>query len=133
MVDDPFALLALPQTQWPPGADYIEVAKDATRCFDPANPSPLLELLESADPMVSRSGLWVFEEIGSKGFVVLDAALKLTGHPHDMARNALMDGVMGYSEKLNASQASAVLKLVRDPFALVREKVVIYLAYANPV
>jgi hypothetical protein len=132
MIDDPFALLALPESGWPPDVEHIDVEHCALRCFDPASPMPLVTLLESTDPTISRSGLSIFGEIGRKSFVVLDVALKLIGHPHEMARNALMDGVMCYSGKLNASQARAVLTLVNDPFSLVREKVVIYLAYADP-
>ena len=126
---DPFELLAMPDTEWPPGTDYP--VTDAARRFDPANPSPLVNLLHSSDLITSARGLSVFGWLGRKSVVVLDEALKLNRHPNDMARNALMDGVMCYSESLDAGQASAVLQLIDDPFCVVREKVVVFLAHAD--
>lgn len=126
---DPFKLLAMPDTEWPPGTEYPVM--DAVKCFDPANPSPLINLLQSSDVMTTRNGLEVFGWLGRKSAVVLDEALKLNRHPHDMARNALMDGVMCYPEALNANQAIPVLRLIDDPFALVREKVIVFLAHAD--
>ena len=73
----------------------------------------------------------MFGELGRKGAIVLNEALKLARHPDDMARNGLMDGVISYSKILNGSQAGVILTLVDDPFPLVREKVIIYIAYAN--
>lgn len=128
MTNDPFALLAMDETDWPPDVDPVALA---VRRFDPADPSPLVKLLESGDPMMSWRGLRVFGDLGRTGIVVLDTALKLTGHPADTARHALMDGVMCYCEALNANQARAVLNLINDPFRLVRAKVMIFLAYAD--
>jgi hypothetical protein len=126
---DPFALLAMPDTEWPPGTDHP--VTDAVRCFDPANPLPLLGLLQSSDLIASRRGLRVFADLGRKGRVVLDEALKLSDHPDEMARNALMNGVMCYSNSLSASQSAIVLQFMNDPFSLVRESVVVYLAHAD--
>jgi hypothetical protein len=126
---DPFELLAMPDTEWPPGTEYPVM--DAVKCFDPANPSPLIKLLQSSDPITNGHGLSVFGWIGRKSAVVLDEALKLNQHPDDMARNAMMDGVMCYSEALTANQAIAVLQLIDDPFCVVREKIIIFLAHAD--
>jgi hypothetical protein len=126
---DPFELLAMPDTEWPPGMEYPVM--DAVKCFDPANPSPLIKLLQSSDPIASRRGLSVFGWLGSKSAVVLDEALKLNRHPDGMARNGLMDGVMCYPEALNASQALAILPLINDAKALVREKAIGFLAHAD--
>jgi len=126
--NDPFQLLAMDDSAWPPDFDPVRAA---ARCFDPADPAPLLALLDSPDPNVSLRGLEVFAELGRKGAVVLDAALRLTGHPHDMARNALLDGVVCYTRSLEASQICALLPLAEDTFTLVREKVIIVLAYTD--
>lgn len=114
--------------EWPPDADPIA---DAARAFDAADPSPLIGLLSSVDPLVSRRGLSVFAELGKRGIVALDAALALSGHPDDMARNALMDGVICYPGKLDPEQASVILRLLNDPFGLVREKAIAFLAAAD--
>jgi hypothetical protein len=81
--------------------------------------------------MTRARGLLVFGDLGKKGLAVLDAALALNGHPLEIARNGLLDGVACYPEMLNAIQASKILTLVNDPFPLVRDKVVIFLAYAK--
>jgi hypothetical protein len=128
MTDDPFLLLAMPDDGWPPGVDLVMAA---AKSFDPDNPSPLINLLESNALMTNRRGLQVFAKLGRRGAAVLDVALKLAGHPDGMARNALMDGVICYSQALNSSQASAILTLVDDPFPLVRAKVMTYLAHAD--
>jgi hypothetical protein len=128
MTDDPFLLLEMPDHCWPPDVDLVMAAVER---FNRANPLPLIKLLESSDLLTSRRGLKVFAELGRKGAAVLDVALKLTGHPDEMARNALMDGVICYPHALNANQAGAILTLVDDPFPLVRAKAIVYLAYAN--
>ena len=128
MTDDPFVLLAGSDEDWPPDADFVRAAVNA---FDPQSPEPLQALLRSPDEFVSRRGLNVFAELGRKGFVVLNAALALSRHPHDMARNALMDGVICYPARLDPRQARTILPLIGDPFSLVREKVVCYLSCAD--
>ena len=126
---DLFELLAMPHFEWP-ADEYPTI--DAAKQFDPNDPLPLLKLLESSDLTVNARGLSVFEYLGRKGAVVLDQALRLNKHPWDRARNALMDGVICYSKSLNADQAVAVLQLIDDPFSLVREKVICFLAHADP-
>jgi hypothetical protein len=127
-MDDPFALLTMPIETWPPDSDPV---MDAARGFDPVNPAPLVNLLASKDAALNLNGLLVFGELGRKGLGVLDMALNLTSHPDKVARAALMDGIISYPEALSARQAAAVLTLVGDPADLVREKVVIFLAYSN--
>jgi len=61
----------------------------------------------------------------------LDAALRLSVHPDKMARHYVVDGLMSYPELLSPGQARVVLEMVSDPFELVREKVIVFLAHAN--
>jgi hypothetical protein len=126
MNEDPYTLLRK--------LDWIEQDGDpydaAIAAFDPLMPDGLCSLLLDADPIIRGRGLFVFGELGRKGFVVLDAALKSVEDPRVNARSALMDGVMCYSKELTPSQAQIVLKLADDPEDLVREKVVAFLGAA---
>jgi len=112
--DDPFVLLARPIDNWPPDADPLF---DAVRRFDPANPVPLLKLFQSNDVLISGRGLFVFSYLGTKGAVVLDAALRLSVHPDKMARHYVVDGLMSYPELLSPGQARVVLEMVSDRMA----------------
>ena len=103
---------------------------DAIRTFDPRVPGELCSLLLDEDPIIRRRGLYVFGELGRKGFVVLDAALSSIDDPDMGARASLMDGVISFSKQLSPHQAHIVLKLAPDPEDLVRRKVSAFLGAA---
>jgi hypothetical protein len=103
---------------------------EAIRTFDPRAPEGLCSVLLDEDPIVRCRGLYVFGQLGRKGFVVLDAALRSIDHPNVGARSDLMDGVISYSKQLRPCQAHIVLKLAGDPEDLVREKVAAFLGAA---
>lgn len=104
--------------------------RDAIRTFDPRVPEELCSLLLDEDPIVRQRGLHVFGQLGRKGFVVLDIALRSIDNPNKGARSDLMDGVISYARQLSPGQAHIVLKLADDPADLVRDKVVAYLGAA---
>ena len=122
---DPFKiLLTVDDQSWPEDKD---VYSDAMEQFNPENPEPLAKLLSSSDIFIARSGLHVFGELGKKAFPLLEFALVWVSHPHMMARNALLNGVLCYSTKLTPEQAQKVLTLADDPEDLVREKVITFI------
>jgi len=121
-------LLSSDDGHWP---NNLDVYADAIDQFDIHNPEPLAELLRSNDLFVSRRGLVVFGELGKKAFPLLDLAIQLNRHPHSMARNALMDGVISYSAKLSPEQSQKVLMLADDSFDVVRAKVITFVGISK--
>lgn len=123
---NPFEILcSVDDGNWPEGVD---VYSDAIQRFDVSNPEPLAELLRSNDPVISHRGLVVFGDLGKKAFSLVDLALQLNSHPHAMARNALMNGIISYSAKLSPDQAQNVLMLADDSDDGVRSKVITFIA-----
>lgn len=104
---------------------------EAVRTFDPRAPEGLCSVLLDEDPIVRQRGLHVFGQLGRKGFVVLDAALRSIDDPNMGARSDLMSGVISFSKQLSPRQTHIVLKLADDPEDLVREKVVAFLGAAG--
>tara|TARA_R110000868_G_scaffold90914_2_gene252034 strand:+ start:1120 stop:1890 length:771 start_codon:yes stop_codon:yes gene_type:complete len=125
----PFTLLGLPDTCWPENCDPHN---DAIRAFAPGHPEPLIELLRASDPLVVRRGLFVFDELGKKGKVALDAALASTTHPDWVARSYVVGAVLSYTEALTSCQLSQLLPLASDPEEMVRGKLAVVITVTAP-
>lgn len=117
-------LLSVDCQDWPEGVD---VYSDAAAKFDANNSDLLADLLRSEDLFVFRRGLIVFAELGKKAISLIDLSLRAISHPHMSARNALMEGVLCYSEKLTSAQAQKILTLADDSEDLVRGKVISFI------
>lgn len=127
---DPYEILLSPDdSNWP---EDVDVYSDAIDRFDVNNTEPLATLLRSSDPLVSRRGLVVFGELGKKAFPLIDLAVRSNTHPHIMARNALMDGVICYPDKLSSEHAQRILTLVDDSHDIIRGKVIAFIGASNP-
>ncbi|MGA7710268.1 MAG: hypothetical protein WCA81_00080 [Rhizomicrobium sp.] len=124
---DPFALLAMPDLA---DEELFDAIDDALRRFDPDNAAPLIALLESEDEYARGRGLHVFCQLGRKGFVALDSALKSIGDPSVYARSHLMDGAL-CGRELRPDQACQILPLVTDKAEIVRGKVITFIACAQ--
>jgi len=122
-------LLSADDSNWP---ENVDVYDDAIDRFDINNPEPLVELLQSNDPIVSGRGLFVFGELGKKAFPLVDLAIRLNTHPHIMARNGLMDGIICYSAKLSPEQSQKILMLADDSHDVTRGKVIAFIGASKP-
>lgn len=122
-------LLSADEKNWP---ENVDVYADAIDKFDIDNPEPLAELLRSSDPYVSRRGLVIFGDLGRKALPLVDLAIGLNTHPHTMARNALMDGIVCYSDKLSPEQSQKILTLANDSNDVVRAKVITFIGASKP-
>lgn len=130
---NPFEILEIvDMDHWPEGYDPVDAALTN---FQPDDLPALARLLRSAEPFVSRRGLYLFGELGRKAYPLVDDALALVDHPDVMARKGLLDGLLCYTGKLSAQQVSRVLA-IRDildysgpPTALVRGYVIIMIGF----
>ena len=126
---DPFEILGIPDpADWPKDANpYFNILD----YFVPENLNSVLKLMQSDDQYIIGRGLYLFGELGKRAFSLLDYALRFTSHPDAMARNALMNGIMCYCERLTPEQAQQVLSLAEDSNKLVHHKVIVFIGAAN--
>lgn len=104
----PFEILKIPCDLWP---ESFRPLWDAVAAFDPTNPEPLAQLLECNDPKIADWGLFVFDELGKQGFVVLEPALKWVNHPDWQARACVVGGMLSFTRELDAHHLRRVLPL----------------------
>ena len=133
---NPYEVLQIADSDlWPDAFDPNETALNK---FRPEDLAGLSRLLQSNDEIISSRGLYLFSELGSKAFPVLDDALKLVQHSHVRARGALIDGILCYPQKLSVPQVRQVLRLkdLLQPYEqgseVVRGKAIVVLGNVEP-
>ncbi len=131
MENKPYKTLEIADTdQWPSGYDPYG---DAVENFSSIDLKALVRLLRSEEHFISRRGLHLFGQLGGRAYPIVDEALKLADHPEMTARNALIDGILCYTNKLEPIQVQQILAMadalaVEDSLAaVVQSKLVAFI------